>query len=241
MKRPTTRSFEVNASLLGASFLFAQFILIWTTFFILSVTINWPASLDDPADISLPRLLANEGAVLAGYGCYFLAALLLVPATAALNARLSVSGPMSCFTMALATLAALAKAIGISRWLFVMPDLARAYAADQGDRPNIVLAFDILNDYAGGVGEVLGVGLMGGVWTILMAGLVLRSGERRRGWVGWFAVIAGASLFLAIPAGFGVDLGPVLTFSNIAWQFSLLGIAIWVWRLSPSSSDSGQI
>jgi hypothetical protein len=45
--------------------------------------------------------------------------------------------------------------------------------------------------------------------------------------VGGLLIIGGLSLFLTIPAVFGVELGPVLTISNIVWQVSLLGLGLW--------------
>ncbi|MDX2236233.1 MAG: DUF4386 family protein [Hyphomonadaceae bacterium] len=203
-----------------------QFVLIWTTFFILSDAINWPASLDDPAFIALPRLVEHEGAVLAGYGAYLIGAVLLVPAAAALNASLGLKGGLAGAILALATLSAMAKTVGITRWLFVMPELAHAYMEPGADRATIALLFDALNAYAGGVGEIVGVGLMSGAWTILIGAVLLsRPGGLAKA-VGGFAILMGSTLFLNIPAGFGVDLGPVLTISNIGWQFALLAVGL---------------
>jgi hypothetical protein len=146
----------------------AQFILIWTTFFILSSAIGWPSSLSDPASVALPRLLANRPAVLIGYGCYLMAALLIVPTVASFNGLFAVKGPLAGFTLALAGLSPMAKAIGISRWLFAMPGLATAYVADGADKASIATLFQTLNAYAGGIGEVVGVGLVSGVLTLLL-------------------------------------------------------------------------
>jgi len=212
---------------LTALFLVTQFVLMWAAFFILFSAINWPASLDDPAAIALPRLVQQAGAVAFGYSCYLLVALLLVPATAALNARLNLSGGLAGATLALATLAAMAKAIGICRWLFAMPGLAEAYVAPAADQAAIALVFQTLDAFAGGIGEIIGVGLIGGVWTLLIGACVYRAPGIPAKALGVFACVAGLSLFASVPAAFGVDLGPILTFSNIAWQFALLGIGLW--------------
>lgn len=211
--------------------LIAQFVLIWTTFFILSSAIGWPASLGDPAAVALPRLTENAGAVMAGYGFYMLAALLLVPATATLNARLGISPALAQLTLALAVLSAVFKAIGIGRWLFVMPSLAEAWRVPGADHATLSIVFDALNAYAGGVGEGLGVGLISGLWTVIVGGLIAtRRGPHAR-WgsrlVGGYAVITGLGLFLTVPGALGVEMGPVLTLTNIAWQFALLFIALW--------------
>ena len=40
-----------------------QGLIIFVPMIVLGGAINWPESLSDPADIALPRLLENEGAV----------------------------------------------------------------------------------------------------------------------------------------------------------------------------------
>jgi hypothetical protein len=204
-----------------------QFVLIWTTFFVLSSAIGWPASLDDPASIALPRLAEDGPAVMLGYGCYLLAALLLVPATAALNGRLGISGPLAQATLGLAVVSAVAKMIGISRWLFVMPDLAVAYGQPGADLGGIDQLFSAINAYAGGIGEVIGVGLVSGVWSLTVAAALWRVGGMVPTALAGLLGLTGLGLFLTIPAGLGMELGPVLTLTNIAWQFALFAVGLW--------------
>lgn len=211
----------------SAVFCFAQFALIWTTFFVLSSAIGWPASLGDPASVALPRLLDHRAAAMTGYGCYLLAALLLVPAVAALNDRLGLRGGVAGLTLALATLSAMAKAIGISRWLFAMPGLASAYMVPGADKAGIATVFETLNAYAGGIGEIVGVGLVSGALTILIGRTIAQAPGRAATLLGGFTLASGLLLFANIPAGFGVELSGVLTLSNIVWQFALLGIGLW--------------
>lgn len=211
----------------AALFLVLQFILMWTAFFVLSSAIGWPASLDDPASIALPRVLAEGPAMMLGYGCYLMVGLLLVPATAALNARLGLTGAMAGATLSLAVLAAMAKSIGITRWLFAMPTLAQAYAAPGADQAAIAVQFEVLNVWAGGIGEILGVGLLSGAWTVLVAGALFQAPGLAAKVLAAFVLTTGLILLATIPAGFGVDLGPVLTVSGILWQFALFGVAGW--------------
>lgn len=219
------RRVQRTAGRCAGFFLIAQFVLMWATFFVLSSSINWPASLDDPASITLPRLLDRYGLVMTGYSLYLLVALLLVPATAALNRRFSLTGALGQTTLALAIISAMAKSIGITRWLFAMPALAQVYASGT-NRATIELLFTTLNAYAGGIGEILGVALITGVWTVLMGAVVMRSRGRMATIAGGVAVVMGISLWLVIPAGFGVEVGPVLTVSNIGWQFGMGAIAL---------------
>jgi hypothetical protein len=70
---------------------------------------------------------------------------------------------------AFGALSALARAIGILRWLTLMPALATAHAgADPAARAQIEQLFTALNDYGGGIGEILGVSL----FTALSLGLL---------------------------------------------------------------------
>lgn len=211
----------------AALFLIAQFTLMWTAFFILSSAINWPISLDDPASIALPRVLEQSQPMMLGYACYLMVGLLLIPATAALNARLGLTGGWAGATLALATFSAIAKSIGITRWLFAMPTLAQAYIASDADQATIAVIFETLNAYAGGVGEILGVGLISGVWTLLIARSLFRTPGALAKPLAIFLGLSGVILLGTIPAGFGVDLGPVLTLSGIVWQFALFGLALW--------------
>jgi len=144
-----------------------------------------------------------------------------------LNDRLELTGGIAAATLGLAVLSAIAKAIGISRWLFAMPGLADAYVAPGADHGMIALVFQTLDAYAGGIGEIVGVGLVSGVWTLVVSGVIFSKRGVLAKIIGGFAFVMGLSLFLTIPAGFGVDLGPVLSISNFGWQIALLGIGFW--------------
>lgn len=211
----------------AAFFLILQYILMLSTFMILSSAIDWPASLDDPASIALPRVIEQSGAMMLGYGSYLMVGLLLIPATVALNARIGITGQMAHATVALATLSAIAKSIGITRWLFAMPVLAQADAAPGADRAVIAIIYETLNAYAGGIGEMLGVGLISGIWTVLIANALFKHDGKIAKPLAIFVLATAFLLFATIPAGFGIDMGPVLTISGIIWQAGLLGMGLW--------------
>jgi hypothetical protein len=219
---------ETHLKLWTAFLLTAQFALLGLTFFILSRAINWPASLRDAADIALPRLIANSSSVLLGYSCYLLAALLLIPATALLNSRLNVNPAMAQLTLGFAIVSAICKTIGISRWLFVMPLIAKKFVEPDSDQKQLATLYSALNSYAGGIGEFIGVGLATGVWSVLIGIGIIRFSGRASVVIGGFSIISGIGLFLIIPTFLGLNLGPVLTISNMAWQFSLIATAAWV-------------
>jgi hypothetical protein len=228
----TSKQYTQASGVLTALLFTAQFALMGSAYLILSGAINWPISLDDPASIALPRLFANADSVLIGYSCYLMVSLLMIPATAAFNARFGLSSTRANLLMALATFAAIAKTIGIGRWLFVMPSLAQAYVAPDTDKATVAHIFDALNAYAGGIGEVMGVGFASGLWTLLIASSVFNAGGITAKLLGVFTFLVGLSLFATILGGFGVDLGPILTISGVSWNIALFGVGLWALRKS---------
>lgn len=112
-----------TASVLLAS----QFVAMWAAFAILAPTINWPASLDEPPSVILPLILDQSTAVFLGYFSYMVHALLLNPSAVILPAALGMSQMQGWASLILGSFAGFAKALGIARWLFLMPGLAAAY------------------------------------------------------------------------------------------------------------------
>ena len=218
----------------AAAILIGQYFLMLAAYLILSTTINWPVSLDDPASIALPRLLEFAQPIRTGYTCYLAVGILFIPATIALNARLRLAGPLAQATLALAIFSAIAKSIGISRWLFAMPVLAQAYIVPGADKATIGVTFDMLNAYAGSIGEILGVGLLSGLWTLLVGGVIFSKPGRFTKPLGAFVFVTGVLLLATVPGGFGVEtvfgiaMGDLLTLNGIVWQASLLLIGIWL-------------
>lgn len=219
-----------SAARSAATLLLGQFIAMWTAFFILAPAINWPASLDEPPAIILPLINAQSTAVFLGYLSYMVHALLLIPTAALLPAALGMTREQGSAAAIFGALAGFAKALGISRWLFVMPGLAAAYAG-AGTTAEMQTAIGVVylafNAYAGGIGEILGVGLFAGTWTLIIATALYRSGARTLAIAG-----LGASLLLlaTLPSVIGIESPILLTVSGIAWQFWTLALAIWLWR-----------
>ena len=188
---------------------------------ILAPAIGWPASLAKPAAEQMGAIAAAPGAVMAGYGLYLLYSLLVAPVMIGLAARLhgGLSSPLGMTVAAFATLSALARAIGILRWLTVMPALALAHAtADPAASAQIALVFSAITAYGGGIGEVLGVSLfMALAVGTLCAGALLRGGLPT--WLAGLGLLSAVALAaLSLPV-FG---GPAVV--SVAAAVSLLSI-----------------
>ena len=219
-----------GAARIASVLLLAQFCAMWGAFFVLAPSIDWPASLDLPASEMLPLLLEQFAAVFSGYSLYLLHAILLVPVAVALHVALGLSGVLGGTATAFGILASIAKALGIVRWLFVMPALAAAWVAPdatEATRAAISITFDALNAYAGGVGELMGVGLFAGVWTVLLSVALMRRGMRM---IGLFGFVAAAGLFTTLPSVLGLESAILLTLSGIVWQLWTAALAVSLWR-----------
>lgn len=218
---PTAATPSVGPSRALGVLLLVDGLLSFAPVAILAPAIGWPASLGKPAAEQLAAIGAAPGAVVAGYGLYLLYSILVAPVMIGLAARLrgGLSSPLGMTVAAFATLSALARSIGILRWLTVMPALAAAHAAaDPAARAQIELTFDAVTLYGGGIGEVLGVSLfMALALGTLSIGALVRGGLPT--WLSIFGIVAAVSLAALLLPVFG---GPALM--PVAAAVTLLSI-----------------
>jgi Domain of unknown function (DUF4386) len=185
-----------------AVFLLIEALLAFAPVAILGPAIGWPASLRNPAAQQLTAIAAAPGALTLGYGVYLLYSLAIAPVAIVVAWRVSgLKGPMAALIVTFGALSAFARAIGILRWLAVMPALAVTYGtADITTRATMETLFNALNSYGGGIGELLGVALFGGLWLLFAMIAALRS-KRLPRWLAGFGLISAAlQLVLFAPA-----------------------------------------
>ena len=172
-----------------------QGLLIFIPTFVLGAAINWPDSLDDPASIALPRLLENEGAVRVGYFAYLVYSILFAVSIALLSELVfgKNAGILMRIIIALAIASALARSIGIIRWLVPMYDLADLWngATTEEQRYTISTTFEALNSYGGTIGEVLGVSIFAALAILLLS----IGNLRQKTLPNWFSVLGLISAF----------------------------------------------
>jgi hypothetical protein len=215
---------------LAAGLLIGQFAAMWGAFFILAPSINWPASLDLPPSEIFPLIQSKSLAVLIGYVSYLIHALLLIPIAALLPVAFNMTEVSARTTMLLGSLAGFAKALGIIRWIFLMPGLAAAYLAPETSdvaKEAISEIYKAFNAYAGGVGEILGVGLFAGIWTALLSIRLWSSGYFKLGMSGMVAAILLLSTLLS---AIGIESPVMLTVSGIFWQLWTFALAVSLLR-----------
>lgn len=159
--------------------LLAEAALSFAPLIVLGPAIGWPASLSQPAAVQLQAIAAAPGAVAVGYGLYLLYSVLVAPALIGLAVRVfgGLQQPLAASVAAFAALSTLARAIGILRWLTVMPELAAARAAASPvAMQHLDALFEAINSLAGGIGELLGVSL----FMALAMALLCAGGWQRR-------------------------------------------------------------
>ena len=223
--------------------LLIEFLLIFAPMVILGAAINWPASLDQPASINLPLILEQAGAVKVGYLLYLIYSVLIIPV--AFTISRIVGGPHAANTLlkianGFAIGSVVLRALGIIRWLAPMPVLAQVYidpATSDATREAVTVMYEMLNAYAGSVGEVLGVGFFASLWVGTTSVAVLRNGALPR-WLGVYGLVTALALSAGLLTIFDIDPGMMLTVSVSLLQFWWLFIALIVlfrpqWVRSP--------
>jgi Domain of unknown function (DUF4386) len=90
-----------------------------------------------------------------------------------------------------------------------MPVLAETYVApgtSDATRQAVEVAYDAFNEYAGGVGELLGVTITGAAWIGLTSIALLRS-RRCPNWLGVLGLLATVLLLPGLVSIAGVEVG----------------------------------
>ncbi|MCC5624924.1 DUF4386 family protein [Nostoc sp. CHAB 5715] len=211
--------------------LIVESFLIFVPMLILGPAINWPASLRAPANVMLPLLFKQAQLVRIGYFFYLLYSLLFW-VVALLTARVVANGNANPLWLRVATgfgiASTVARTLGIIRWLVPMPALATLYAdpsTSAQTREAIIVVYKVLNDYAGSVGEVLGVSLFAVLWLTILSIALLRS-KTLPHWLGLLGIVAALFLASSLLEMFGVDLGAFIVISVTMLQIWFLSTGV---------------
>jgi hypothetical protein len=130
---------------------------------------------------------------------------------------------------ALAVAAGLVQALGLARWPFVVPHLAREYSlpsTSQASRDVLVAVFETLHRYAGvAVGEHLGY-LFTGFWTVAVGVLLIRS-PLFPAWLGWIGFLPALGILVGLLEEGGIkQAGAVNAVSFVLWSVWLVAIGV---------------
>jgi Domain of unknown function (DUF4386) len=214
-------------------------IMFNVAFFELGRAFDYPAILRRPADEILRRFAAGGAGLLLRWHLLFLSALAMLPMAVLLAVVLDAGPVLTPLTMVVGIVAALVQAVGLARWPFAVPEMARRYVAAEGadaeaTRRSVEVVFAVLHRYLGvGIGEHLGY-LATGFWTMLVAASIFAGGSLPA----WLA-IAGLVIGLALLVGTLEFVGPnepdgwelagtIVPIAYIAWSVWLILLGVFL-------------
>ena len=202
---------------------------------LLARSFDYPDILRQPTDQVLARFVAGGSRLVLIWWGFAMSAVLLAPTVVLLSATLADADPtVLALATAIGLLVALVQFLGLIRWPFAVPHLARL-AADPATTPAtrdaVEVVFQALNRYLGvAVGEHLGY-LFTGLWTAL-AGVALIQSEVHPlfGVVGLLLAplfVLGSLEFVGPFEVRGWKLaGTLVLFAYIGWSLWLLALGI---------------
>jgi hypothetical protein len=202
------------------------------TFAVLGNRFDYPGILRRPTEEILERFRAGGPSLILLWWAFMLSGLLMIVAAVLLSQALGFGGVLP-LAMAMGVLAGLVQMLGLLRWVFLVPSLARAYDDPQtspAQREATVAIFRAFHQYLGvGVGEHLGY-LLTGIWSMLI-GVGVIQGAELPAWLGWPGIVIGAGLTLGSAEFLGPNeergwtlAGVAIPVLYIAWSLWLLGL-----------------
>ena len=204
------------------------------SFALLGKRFEYPDILRRSTSEILERFRAGGSSLILMWWTFMVSGLLLIAAAVLLGQVLGFEGIVPLATT-FGVLAGLVQMLGLLRWVYVVPALARAYAdptLGPEQREVHAAVFRALHQYLGvGVGEHLGY-LFTGIWSMLI-GVGVIQGIALATWLGWPGIVIGAGLVL----GSAEFLGPneehgwplaaaAIPILYIAWSLWLLAMGV---------------
>jgi hypothetical protein len=203
-------------------------------FALLGKRFEYPDILRRSTSEVLERFRAGGSGLILLWWTFMLSGLLLIAGAVLLGQVLGFRGIVPLAT-AIGVLAGLVQMLGLLRWVYVVPALARAYA-DPTLRPEQremhAVVFRALHQYLGvGLGEHLGY-LFTGIWSV-MIGVGVIQGTALPTWLGWPGVVIGAGLVVGSAEFLGPNeergwslAGAAIPILYIAWSLWLLALGV---------------
>jgi hypothetical protein len=200
---------------------------------------DYPAILRRQPDEILRRFVAGGPGLVLRWEALLVSALAMLPLVALLAVVLQAPPAVTALAIVVGTSAALVQVLGLVRWPFAVPELARRYVAADGPeaaatRQSIELAFATLHRLLGvGVGEHLGY-LLTGAWTLLVAASILSTAVLP-GWLGIVGVPIGVALLVGTLEFVGPNeergwalAGTIVPIAYIAWSLWLVALGLFL-------------
>jgi uncharacterized protein DUF4386 len=227
----------MTVEIAAAALLIAVPIAFNVAFFELGRVFDYPNILRKEPDEILRRFAAGGSGLILRWQALLLSALAMLPLVALVAVALSPPAPLAVASVVVGAAAGLVQALGLVRWPFAVPELARRYAAAEGPdsaatRRTIEVVFATLHRLLGvGIGEHLGY-LLTGLWTLLLAGSVISTAVLP-GWLGLVGIPIGVALLVGALEFVGPNeergwapAGTIVPIAYIAWSIWLIALGV---------------
>ena len=195
-------------------------------FFLLQRNFEYPDILRKPTDYILSRFHAGGKRLIMTWYAFAFAGVLFIPVAILVHQTLtSESTPFMPLATTIGVLAGLVQRLGLIRWPFLGPYLAKTYfepESTQATRDSIAVVFQAFHRYAGvAIGEHLGY-LFTSIWTAFIA-LAVTQSPLFSAWLGWIGLIPAIGIFIGVfeESGFKAA-GAINAISYILWSVWLI-------------------
>ncbi len=209
-------------------------------FFELGRAFDYPNILRREPDEILRRFVAGGSGLILRWEALLISALLMLPLSALLAVVLGASPGLSVLSVVVGATAAIVQGLGLVRWPFVVPELARRYVAapdgpeGEATRRTVEVVFATLHRLLGvGIGEHLGY-LFTGLWTLLVCASIL-STSVLPAWLGIVGVVVGIALLIGTLEFVGPNerdgwhlAGIIVPIAYIAWSVWLIVLGVFL-------------
>jgi hypothetical protein len=230
----------VNVEGMAAALLIGLPIAFNLCFVLLAKRFAYPGVLRQPTGEILKRFQAGGVSLKLTWYFFMLTAILFAPVAALLGqTKAAESLAIAPIATVVGILAAGVQFLGLARWPFLVPHLARTYtdpASSDSAREASMTVFEAFHRYLGvGVGECLGY-LFTGAWTILV-GIAMLQSSTFDPWLGCPGIAIGTLLIIGSWEFVGHNeehgwrfAGVLVPITYIAWSLWLtaIGVVLWV-------------
>jgi len=175
-------------------------ILVNIPYSMLITNFDYPDILRQPAATVLTQFQAGGASLIFTWLAFAWVGLPLVFGTVMLKRVLEPEGhPLLETATTLGVVGLVLAVVGLTRWVFVVPGLARLYTdptSSEAIRASVLVTFQAIHQYGGVViGEHISQ-FMTVAWMVLISGMMLRS-ALFQAWQGWLGLISALVFFLA--------------------------------------------
>jgi len=208
-------------------------------FFELGRAFDYPDILRRDPDEILRRFAAGGSGLVLRWEALLVSALAMMPLAILLAVVLAAPPALTALSIVIGVGAAIVQALGLVRWPFAVPELARRYVAAAGPegeatRRSIEITFATLHRLLGvGIGEHLGY-LLTGLWTLLVAASILATAVLP-GWLGVIRVPIGVALLIGTLEFVGPNekdgwplAGTIVPIAYVAWSLWLILLGVFL-------------